>query len=341
MTSRTNTYIYAPDKHHGYGFTETGEEALPSELSVLLTFCKSISWRPSKLDHSDLKCMTVIQAENRYWVTLIEEGDADQYGRPLTLRVTSSIYDKEVAEEKAQDLLSTNRIDPNPTFNSKIHNHLVMYYGDVSHLVIQTHVPHPSPPNKRNNDKHLVKAKGESTLGHCPRGSSRKKGSIMKLIIPLVLVVSIILNIILWRNADALNSKIGHLKSENQNYKTAYSSIRQEFRLSDGTIVDFPQRVKAYISSVSDKIRQEGIEDRNLLQSWIDAGARYDIDSPNQLKQKISRLDGKLTADDRYILERLNNHDALQDQINDLKDAITKFERYFEVNRPVGSEIQD
>jgi len=76
----------------GYSvISETGEISDRSRL-ILVDFCKSVSWRPEKLDFPDQTCIAVVPDEEFIWLCQLKEGERDKFDRGLSFSVTASRY---------------------------------------------------------------------------------------------------------------------------------------------------------------------------------------------------------------------------------------------------------
>lgn len=323
-------YVYEPGPD-GYRFTNLGLSAKEFQISSLASFCKSIAWRPDKLDNPSLRCIAVVPAGPASWLCVIEEADRDQYGRNLTVRTTARLHENQnlpsalaaIAADCDIDLEENGITEPDCKFGKN-----VSIIGDCGLLNFYGTAKRPGQENNIDN-RIEVCPRREVPMSYTQSNSSSVQRPSPVVSMTLCLLVGLAVGAVsvgAWFQI----SRVAQLQNQLQQEMTNHAELQEAaaaFLPPGGKVT--PTTIERAYSQLASEMTQIKNESENWRSQANDLfpGTITPTDlerSVLQLRQDLGRASGPLSDEDRRQLEFLQTNDEFHQQLQTLVQTAEK-----------------
>lgn len=294
---------------NGYAILSRSEELADVDLSDLISFCKSISWRPDKSRFPDHQLVAVVPSGDFTWVCRLSEDKPDVYGRELTMRIEADLCHGKVG---LNEILRSAFVEAGielqtyPDFSDSPRE--IQVFNDVG-LLSRAADMKVSPPNaaveKMPKDDTARQESADEHENNRPishQKQKQKQGVGGKFIAMLVLIAGILL--VGWEYyVEPLQEERNNLKENNETikkenqkleaYRQAVITLEPAAAADEFNLDDFVDRFKIKDREIERLQRENGqlSEENELIKSDLSPARRDRLQATKRLTDLMEELE--------------------------------------------------
>lgn len=325
---------------NGYDILAVPGNISSDERSQLVDFCKTVKWRPKKIDYPDFKAVCLFPTGDRAWLCIIEEGKLDRLDRgTFTVNATLVARSLELINEAIADFgkefdVVIPSIEALPSAKST-----TFLVQDTTLLAVTAQAE-----NRRKYSgsqpavKPKVKAPQEQPRASVPQSQKAPAGKKNSIWMPIRMfcIGGIVTATVMYLfPINRLNDK---LKDVSTNLEDVSTTLRKTFLSEDDEVTsaairqaheDHDQELKASDDALK-AFRQAAAvalgqpDDLETLQDLESAIAEFKSDLEDEKKTALSELREQLLAE---IAEMSEKNDLSEDQNIYLTEAMKELDR--------------
>ena len=322
---------------NGYDIQSVSGNIKKDERSQLVDFCKTVEWRPKKLDYPHFKAVCLLPTGDRAWLCIIEEGKLDKTDRRTnTVNATLVALSLELINEAIVDFgkefdVVIPSIEELPSSISRpflVDNSELLRCAAMSENRRKYSGSQPAVKPK-------VKAPQEqprTSVPQSPRSPAGKKNSIW-MPIPMFCIGGIVTATVMYLFLiNPLNDDLKDVSTTlgktflSEDVEVTSQAIRQAHDEHDQELKERADALKAFRQVAAGALRQPDDREPQIetLQDLESAIAEFKSDLEDEKKTALSELREKLLAE---IAEMSEKNDLSKDQNIYLTEAMKELGR--------------